>query len=118
MIRSAAVARKPGPQADGAYALGYSDDEFRRLERQGDYYRDLTKDVLVRAGMGPGMRVLDVGCGVGDVALIAAGLVGQGGGSRRRPLARGDGNGRAPGRGGGAGRRRALRRRRPRDLRA
>ena len=78
MIRSAAVARKPGPQADGAYALGYSDDEFRRLERQGDYYRDLTKDVLVRAGMGPGMRVLDVGCGVGDVALIAAGLVGQG----------------------------------------
>ena len=79
MIQSAAVARKPRPQADGAYALGYSDDEFRRLERQGDYYRDLTEDVLVRAGIGPGMRVLDLGCGVGDVALIAAGLVGPGG---------------------------------------
>ena len=73
MIRSAAFAREPRPQADGAYALGYSDDEFRRLERQGDYYRDLTEDVLVRAGIGPGMRVLDLGCGVGDVALIAAG---------------------------------------------
>lgn len=62
-----------GPEA---YALGYSEDEFRRLERQGNYYRDLTEDVLVRAGIGPGMRVLDVGCGVGDVSLIAARLVG------------------------------------------
>ena len=79
MIQSAAFAREPRPQADGTYALGYSDDEFRRLERQGDYYRDLTEDVLVRAGIGPGMRVLDLGCGVGDVALIAAGLVGPGG---------------------------------------
>ena len=42
----------------------------------GGYYRDLTEDVLVRAGIGPGMRVLDVGCGVGDVSLIAGRLVG------------------------------------------
>ena len=64
-------------QADARpYALGYSDDEFKRLERQGGYYRDLTEDVLVRAGIGPGMRVLDIGCGVGDVSLIAGRLVG------------------------------------------
>jgi ubiquinone/menaquinone biosynthesis C-methylase UbiE len=30
----------------------------------------------VRAGVGPGMRVLDVGCGVGDVSLLAGRLVG------------------------------------------
>lgn len=58
------------------YVLGYSDDEFRRLERQAGYYRDLTEDVLVRAGIGPGMRVLDIGCGVGDVSLLAGRLVG------------------------------------------
>ena len=64
-------------QADARpYALGYSDDEFKRLERQGGYYSDLTEDVLVRAGIGPGMRVLDIGCGVGDVSLIAGRLVG------------------------------------------
>lgn len=79
MIQSAVVARRPGSRAGEAYALGYSDDEFRRLERQGSYYRDLTEDVLVRAWIGPGMRVLDLGCGVGDVTLIAAGLVKSGG---------------------------------------
>ena len=76
---SALVARKSRDdiQSDAPpYALGYSDDEFGRLERQGGYYRDLTEDVLVRAGIGEGMRVLDVGCGVGDVSLIAGRLVG------------------------------------------
>jgi len=32
--------------------------------------------VLVRAGIVTGMRVLDVGCGVGDVSLLVASLVG------------------------------------------
>ena len=74
---SAMVARKPRDDTrPRRYALGYSDEEFRRLERQGDYYRDLTEDVLVRAGIGEGMRVLDIGCGVGDVSLIAGHLVG------------------------------------------
>src|SRR5215813_13904580 len=61
------------------YALGYSESEFRRLEFQGDLFRDFTEDVLRRAGLAPGMRVLDIGCGVGDVSLLAADLVGPSG---------------------------------------
>ena len=32
--------------------------------------------MLRRAGISPGMRVLDIGCGVGDVSMIAAEIVG------------------------------------------
>ena len=32
--------------------------------------------VVQRAGLAPGMRVLDVGCGRGDVELLAAKLIG------------------------------------------
>jgi ubiquinone/menaquinone biosynthesis C-methylase UbiE len=58
------------------YALGYSASELVRLERQGTLLRDLTEDVLRRAGLVPGMHVLDLGCGVGDVSMLAASLVG------------------------------------------
>lgn len=58
------------------YALGYSESEFKRFELQGDFDRDLTEDVLRRAGIEPGMRVLDLGCGAGDVSLLAGELVG------------------------------------------
>jgi ubiquinone/menaquinone biosynthesis C-methylase UbiE len=59
--------------------LGYSDAEFKRLERQGAFLYDLTEDVLRRAGIAPGMRVLDIGCGVGDVSMLAGALVGPSG---------------------------------------
>lgn len=62
-----------------SYLMGYSPGEFARLEAQGAFLRDLTEDVLRRAGVGPGMRVLDLGCGVGDVSLLAAELVGASG---------------------------------------
>jgi len=32
-----------------------------------------------QAGVGPGMRILDVGCGAGDIAFLAADLVGPSG---------------------------------------
>lgn len=37
---------------------------------------EMTERLLADAGIAPGMRVLDVGCGRGDVALLAAKLVG------------------------------------------
>lgn len=62
-----------------AYMLGDTDHELARLVRQAAIFSEATEDILRRAGIGPGMRVLDVGCGVGDVSLIAAALVGPSG---------------------------------------
>ena len=61
------------------YVLGHSDQELARLAQQGALFGTETRDVLVRAGLRPGMRILDVGCGAGDVSLIAAELVGPSG---------------------------------------
>jgi SAM-dependent methyltransferase len=61
------------------YVLGHSAGELARLERQAEIFADATEDVLRRAGISPGMRVLDIGCGVGDVSMIAARLVGSSG---------------------------------------
>jgi ubiquinone/menaquinone biosynthesis C-methylase UbiE len=61
------------------YALGSSAHEHERLQRQADVFRLATTQLLRNAGLAPGMRVLDAGCGVGDVSLIAAELVTPGG---------------------------------------
>ena len=61
------------------YPLGYSENEARRLAEQGAFLEDLTEDILRRAGLGAGMEVLDLGCGMGDVSLIASRLVGPSG---------------------------------------
>jgi ubiquinone/menaquinone biosynthesis C-methylase UbiE len=58
------------------YVLGHSQEELARLQRQAEFFAEATTDILTRAGIAKGMRVLDVGCGVGDVSLIAADLVG------------------------------------------
>lgn len=59
------------------YVLGRSQNELERLVRQSSFYGELTEDLLRRAGVAPGMRVVDIGCGVGDVALLVASLVGE-----------------------------------------
>ena len=41
----------------GQYALGHSVNEIMRLERQGDYFYDLTRDLLIRAGIRQGQRL-------------------------------------------------------------
>lgn len=43
------------------------------------YSSDFTLRLLREAGLSAGMRVLDIGCGMGDVALLAAALVGESG---------------------------------------
>jgi len=62
-----------------AYMLGDEEHELARLTEQARFIGELTRDVLVRAGIKSGMRVLDVGCGPGDVSLLAAELVGPNG---------------------------------------
>jgi SAM-dependent methyltransferase len=65
---------------DPGYALSASSEgEHERLSRQSDLYAPFTRRLLLRAGIQPGMRVLDVGCGPGDVSFLAAELVGDGG---------------------------------------
>jgi ubiquinone/menaquinone biosynthesis C-methylase UbiE len=58
------------------YVLGHADSEVRRLLLQARLYDDYTEHALRLAGLRPGMRVLDVGCGPGDVSFVAARLVG------------------------------------------
>lgn len=60
-----------------AYALGHSEAELKRLATQARLIDPITRRFLVSAGIREGMRVLDVGSGVGDVAILLAGLVGQ-----------------------------------------
>ena len=63
--------------APSSYVLGYTDQERRRLALQATILNPLTREFLLRAGLAPGMRVLDLGCGVGDVTFLAAEIVGE-----------------------------------------
>jgi 2-polyprenyl-3-methyl-5-hydroxy-6-metoxy-1,4-benzoquinol methylase len=64
---------------DRVYVLGHSAEELNRLVDQARLFGELTEEVFVRAGIGPGMRVLDVGCGAGDVSFLLARMVGPSG---------------------------------------
>jgi ubiquinone/menaquinone biosynthesis C-methylase UbiE len=59
--------------------MGHDDRERRRLALQASILNPFTDHLLRRAGISTGMRVLDIGCGVGDVSLLAARIVGQSG---------------------------------------
>jgi ubiquinone/menaquinone biosynthesis C-methylase UbiE len=60
-----------------AYALGHSDGELERLSIQSRFVGPITRQFFQEAGISAGMRVLDIGSGAGDVALLAADLVGE-----------------------------------------
>lgn len=53
--------------------------EIARLIRQAVMVRPITQRFSDSAGIGPGMRVFDIGCGPGDVSLQVADLVGPAG---------------------------------------
>ena len=64
------------PASSPSYVLGHANEELDRLIEQARFIGDLTAQVLTLAGLGEGMRVLDVGCGAGDVSFLAAQMVG------------------------------------------
>jgi SAM-dependent methyltransferase len=73
---SEATGRPAGWQTDTVYALARSREEYERLGRQAAFLNGTTERLFRAAGIRPGMRVLDVGSGSGDVAFLVAELVG------------------------------------------
>jgi len=59
------------------YPFVSSEHERQRLMKQADLLSEATERLFRKAGIGPGMRVLDVGSGAGDVAILARRLVGE-----------------------------------------
>jgi len=61
------------------YAFGNTDAEHERLVRQSAVLAPLTERFFQDAGIAPGQRVLEFGSGAGDVAMLAARMVGPSG---------------------------------------
>jgi ubiquinone/menaquinone biosynthesis C-methylase UbiE len=55
--------------------MGRTEEETQRLIVQARLYGESTRRLFEQAGIGPGMKVLDLGSGAGDVAFLAAELV-------------------------------------------
>lgn len=64
---------------DRDYVLGTHDEEVARLGLQHDVWRPIVLETWTRAGLRPGQRVLDVGCGPGYATLDLAAAVGEAG---------------------------------------
>lgn len=65
--------------AHDQYALGRSPKEYDRLARQAEIMKPMTLRLFSEAGIRPGMNVLDLGSGAGDVAMLLAEMVGPSG---------------------------------------
>jgi ubiquinone/menaquinone biosynthesis C-methylase UbiE len=59
------------------YVLGQAPEAIQRLLKQSQLLNPFTRRVFEEAGISAGMKVLDLGCGPGDVSLLAAELVGE-----------------------------------------
>ena len=59
------------------YALGHADLEIERLQLQARVLAPVTRRLIRECGVERGMRVLDIGCGVGDVSMLLAEAVGD-----------------------------------------
>ncbi|NMO55332.1 class I SAM-dependent methyltransferase [Actinoplanes sp. TBRC 11911] len=70
---------QPGRYDDWSESQDFPAAKKRKLRLQSEFYEAHTEHLLRMAGLEPGMRVLDVGCGAGDVSLIAARVVGPAG---------------------------------------
>lgn len=72
------------------YVTGRTSTETERLQLQASVLAPHSAHLLRLAGITPGPRVLDVGCGAGDLSMLLADLVGPDGavigvGPRARP---------------------------------
>lgn len=71
--------------SNGSGSRGVEADELpyerqlRRIEARSRLFEPLTEQLFRQSGLDTGMRVLDVGCGSGDVAFLASRIVGPGG---------------------------------------
>jgi SAM-dependent methyltransferase len=65
-----------GKKYDADYVLGHSAQELERLSTQARLYEPFTVQFFRNAGIQAEMRVLDVGCGSGDVSFLVARMVG------------------------------------------
>jgi cyclopropane fatty-acyl-phospholipid synthase-like methyltransferase len=61
---------------DPTYVLGRSEVETTRLAQQAELFEPSMRRLFTEAGITTGMTVLDLGSGTGDVAMLAAELVG------------------------------------------
>src|SRR5215468_11553297 len=66
-----------GPPPQASYIMGHDDRERRRLALQASILNPFSEQLLRRAGISIGMHVLDLGCGIGELSLMAARLVGR-----------------------------------------
>jgi len=66
----------PADSSIAAYALGSTDAEHERLIRQAAIFDPFTERLFRDAGVEPGLSVLDIGSGLGDVSMLVARLVG------------------------------------------
>ena len=65
--------------SEGDYVLGTQSEEIARLGLQHRVWRERMLGAFRRAGIAPGMRVVDVGAGPGYASLDLAGIVGPSG---------------------------------------
>ena len=66
----------PDEQPAHPYVLGNHPEELARLDQQAAAIERPTRILLQAAGLSPGMRVLDLGTGLGHVARIVGEIVG------------------------------------------
>ena len=58
------------------YIMGRTSEEYQRLRLQAKLWEATTQRVLQQAGLGEGMRCLDIGCGPGEVMRLIGETVG------------------------------------------